>query len=154
MYAFPLYILHFHHKFMTIWYIWDQNVIISKLDQPHFHHNFITLWWRPYYETTFLLNCDQNVMVLWPDSKKGKLTFPSHFCHSKLCRFHFKSPSHFYEKVIKIWSKCDELRLVPIFWLPTLENSRHAKNQGLMPDFSMSMPVYSPSLEAGARSGN
>ena len=126
MYAFPLYILHFHHKFMTIWYIWDQNVIISKLDQPHFHHNFITLWWRPYYETTFSLNCDQNVMVLWPDSKKGKLTFPSHFCHSKLGRFHFKSPSHFYEKVMEMWwVEISTYFLAPDIWkFPPCKKSR------------------------------
>ena len=78
-----------------------------------FHHIFITIWQKKF--------CDLHLLWRTP-------TWP--FC---LMNGH---------KVTKMWWKCDDLKLVLIFWSTSFENSRHYKTWCQMPDALISMPVW------------
>ena len=128
----------FYHNSMEL--RWNVSNVANHIIIPKLWHNI------------FPSNCGKNVMIMWQDQKKLHhyfITFLSQFDKKKFCDLHllWRTPTRPFclingHKVTKMWWKCDDLKLVLIFWSTSFENSRHYKTWCQMPDALMSMPVW------------
>ena len=104
------------------------------------------------YDITHFRQIVVKMSWLCDETKKFSITISSHFYHNLTKKFYdlhllWRTPTRPFclingHKVTKMWWKCDDLKLVLIFWSTSFENSRHYKTWCQMPDASMSMPVW------------
>ena len=115
----PIFVTMFNLKIAwksTFFWHCDENGMIMCLDQKNIHHIYITFLWQSDN------NSNHQISLIWLKLYQTLLLKVGHI-------------------VMKKWWKCEEFKLVLVFWHSSFEFSLLAKSQCQMPDAWISMRV-------------